>query len=64
MGAVSSNRQQFVQRKARAEFEKNRAAPSADVGFLLDLARVQLENVSLQRQHLLQLKRTGHLKNP
>lgn len=61
----SSNRRQFVERKARAEYEKHKeAAEPGELDFLLGFARTQLENVVLQAQHLTKLQAQGYLKNP
>lgn len=49
----TSNRRQYILKKARAEFEASRAEKDpARVQFLLDYGSVSLDNINAQAAHL------------
>jgi len=60
----TSNRQRFVRQRAREGFQKGRTATGSELEELLQLAELQLENASVQRQVLCELHRQGNLKGP
>ena len=61
----TENRRIFVEKKARFEFEENKALleSSQEAEFLLLYADTQLENVTKQRELLNALKAEGQLKS-
>lgn len=60
----TDNRRQFVQKKARLAFRESKQQRNPEeLQFLIQLAEVQLENVTRQRQLLNQLKQQGNLKS-
>ena len=59
----TANRQQWVRAKARQEFRGNKDVCGPELGFLIQLAEVQLDNLLSQQQHLNTLKQQGNLKS-
>lgn len=59
----TANRREFIVKKARHEFKLNKGCQDeAELKDMVYLAEIQLDNVTLQRSHLNQLKKEGKLK--
>ena len=60
--AGGASRREYVQRKARAEFEGARGLAGDDQAFAFALGDVQLDNLRSQQRMLNQLAAEGNLK--
>mmetsp|Transcript_13398 Transcript_13398/g.28654 ORF Transcript_13398/g.28654 Transcript_13398/m.28654 type:complete len:86 (+) Transcript_13398:76-333(+) len=61
----TANRRDYVIKKVKHEIEQHRSESDPErIGFLVNLAELQLENVVIQRVHLNKLKEQGNFKGP